>query len=301
MANQYVNKVEQADGTVLMDISSDTVAAGKMLSGITAHGKNGAPVTGNIPTKSSSDMTVSGKTVTAPAGYYASSQSKDVSDGEITNNTTLPSGKSSSGTINRGSYIKVGTGYHSEKYYQAQANSGTKAISSSGTISVDGYQNISIPAGSTTPNTPTINTTTGVVTATSDVTAGYQSAGQKSKTLQLNTKAAATYNVSGNDQEVSAGVYLTGKQTIRGVTTSGIDAANIKNGSVVKVGDADNAGRIKNVTGTFTASNTSTATKGAAAAGQILSGYSAWVNGSEVKGTFDMFALTVNQLKALTL
>lgn len=39
----------------------------------------------------------------------------------------------------------------------------------------------------------------------------------------------------------------------------------------------------------------------AAAAGQIISGYSAYVNGAEVQGTFDMFALTVDELKALTL
>ena len=36
-----------------------------------------------------------------------------------------------------------------------------------------------------------------------------------------------------------------------------------------------------------------------AAAGQILDGYSAWVDGAEVQGTFDMWALTVNELKTL--
>lgn len=80
MANQYVNKVELADGTSLIDISSDTVTAGSMLSGVTAHDKSGASVTGNIASKSSSDLTASTLTVTAPAGYYASSASKTLSD-----------------------------------------------------------------------------------------------------------------------------------------------------------------------------------------------------------------------------
>ena len=45
-SNPYVNKVQLADGTTLIDISSDTVAAGKMLSGTTAHDKSGAQITG---------------------------------------------------------------------------------------------------------------------------------------------------------------------------------------------------------------------------------------------------------------
>ncbi len=222
--NPYVNKVNLSDGTTLIDLTSDTVAAGKMLSGTTAHDKSGAAVTGNIPTKTSSDMTVSGKTVTAPAGYYASAQSKSVADGTegtptatkgtvsnnavsvtpsvtnsagyisggtktgtavtvsaselvsgtkaisasgstdvtnykyasvsagtITNNT---SGGTSSGTVNRGNQIKIGAGYYaSDAYYTAQNNSGTKNITSSGTTSVDGYANVSVSAGTITNNT----------------------------------------------------------------------------------------------------------------------------------------------------
>lgn len=145
MANPYVNRVDLADGTTLIDLTSDSVTAGKMLSGTTAHDKSGAAITGNIATKTSADMTVSGDTVAVPAGYYASAASKAVSSGTVTNNTTLPSGSSSSGTINRGNYIKIGAGYHSEKYYLAQANSGTKAITQSGTTNVDGYQYVSVP------------------------------------------------------------------------------------------------------------------------------------------------------------
>lgn len=143
MANTYVNKVQLADGTVLLDVSSDTVAADKVLYGYTAHKADGSTVTGNIATKTSSDMTVNGGTVTAPGGYYASAQSKSVANGTITNNT---SGGTSSGTVNRGSQIKIGAGYYaSDAYYTAQANSGTKDITTFGTVSCDGYSNVSIP------------------------------------------------------------------------------------------------------------------------------------------------------------
>lgn len=48
MPNQYVNKVQLADGTVLLDLTSDTVASNKLVSGETAHDKSGNPVQGAL-------------------------------------------------------------------------------------------------------------------------------------------------------------------------------------------------------------------------------------------------------------
>lgn len=108
-----------------------------------------------ISTNISNAMTaIEAKGVTIPTG----SNSDDLADliaaidvpsaGTITNNTTLPSGETSSGTVNRGSYIKIGAGsYDDDLYYQAQSNSGTLAITTSsdaGTISVDGYASVNI-------------------------------------------------------------------------------------------------------------------------------------------------------------
>lgn len=45
--NPYANKVQMADGTVLMDLTGDTLSsASQLLSGVTAHAKTGAPITG---------------------------------------------------------------------------------------------------------------------------------------------------------------------------------------------------------------------------------------------------------------
>lgn len=96
-----------------------------------------------------------------------------VGTGTITNNTTLPSGVSSSGTINRGSYIKIGAGYHSsDAYYLAQnvsngtITNNTSGGTSSGTInfgkqikigagyySSDAYYTAQSPTGTTTLGT----------------------------------------------------------------------------------------------------------------------------------------------------
>lgn len=95
-------------------------------------------------------------------------------------------------------------------------------------------------------------------------------------------KGAETFNTSTSDRTIAADRYLEGAQTIKAVTTSNIDAGNIKKGVVVKVGDANSSGRIKNVTGTYT-----TVSNGQAAltAGALLPGYSGFANGGgEVKG-----------------
>ena len=43
-----VNKVALANGTVLIDLISDTVTAGSVLAGVTAHDKSGAKITGTL-------------------------------------------------------------------------------------------------------------------------------------------------------------------------------------------------------------------------------------------------------------
>lgn len=86
--NQYVNKVEFGNET-LIDLTSDTVAANKMLSGYTAHSKSGAQITGNIPTKTDTDITRNiivetainrfFDTIVVPAGYYGTNISSGYS------------------------------------------------------------------------------------------------------------------------------------------------------------------------------------------------------------------------------
>ena len=44
--NLFPNKVQLADGTVLIDLSNDTVTEDKLLSGVIAHDKSGRVITG---------------------------------------------------------------------------------------------------------------------------------------------------------------------------------------------------------------------------------------------------------------
>ena len=45
---EYTSKVVLGTGEVLIDLTADTVEASKLLSGITAHGADGAPITGTL-------------------------------------------------------------------------------------------------------------------------------------------------------------------------------------------------------------------------------------------------------------
>lgn len=86
----YVN-IPLATGTgnaKFVDTDSGDAAAGDLRSGKKAW-VDGNEITGSIPAKSSSDLTVSGKTVSVPAGIYDAAASKSVADGSVTPKATL--------------------------------------------------------------------------------------------------------------------------------------------------------------------------------------------------------------------
>ena len=154
---------------------------------------------------------------------------------------------------------------------------GTINIAAEGTYNVTSYASavVDVPSDINNQN-KTVDPTTSQQTVSPD--SGYSGLGTVTVNAISPTKAAATYNVSSSNQTIQSGRWLTGNQTIRGVATSGISAANIKAGSVITVGDSASASRIMSVTGTFTSDANATAS-------DIVSGKSGYVNGVKIDGS----------------
>ena len=79
---------EDPDFAKFVDTDSGTAVSSDLRSGRKAW-VQGVEITGSVPAKSASDISVSGKTVTVPAGVYDSAANKSIADGTVTPKATL--------------------------------------------------------------------------------------------------------------------------------------------------------------------------------------------------------------------
>lgn len=176
-----------------------------------------------ISRKTSSDLTVSGATVTAPAGYYSAAASKSVASGSagtptatkgtVSNNSVsiTPSVTNTTGYITGGT--KTGTAV---TVSASELVSGTYNVTSSGTKDVTNYASASVPAG--TVGTPTVSKGTvsnHSITVTPSVTnsTGWITGGTKTGTAAT---VSASELASGNKAitENGTGIDVVGYSTV---------------------------------------------------------------------------------------
>lgn len=170
------------------DTSDATLDSGaKMLSSYTAYA-NGTKYTGSIATKSSSDLTASGATVTVPAGYYASNASKAVSSGSATAPATI------SGT-------------------SATVSTGTNTLTLSKTISVTPSVTAGYVSSGTAGNSSVSLTASVTTKAAATITPG-----TSAQTIASGTYLTGAQTISG-DANLVAGNIVYGK-SIFGVAGS---------------------------------------------------------------------------------
>ena len=131
-----INNLPKA-GTDLPELTNEGTAA-DLLSGKQLINSEGEVVTGTIATKTSSNLTVSGATVTVPAGYYASNASKSVTTiiqaariiTPTTSNQTI-----AAGTYCSGEQVIVGDA----NFVEENIKSGVTLFGKTGTYSETSY------------------------------------------------------------------------------------------------------------------------------------------------------------------
>jgi hypothetical protein len=203
--------------------------------------------------------TAQSESVSADGGYDGL-DTVSVSVGAISS-TYVGSGitrRSSSDLTASGATVSVPSGY-----YENNASKSVSSGSATPPTTISG----SSATLSTGTNTITLQKTLSV---TPQVSAGYVSSGTAGNVLvslnaSVTTKAARTITPSTSNQTIASGTYLTGTQTISG--DADLVARNIKTGV-----------QIFSVTGSYTSDAT-------ARAGDIVSGETAYVNGSKVTGS----------------
>ena len=175
-----------------------------------------ASVDVSVPTgtaRTSSDLTVSGDTVTAPAGLYANSASASVASGtEGTPTATkgavsdhaisvTPSVTNSAGYISGGSHSGTAVSVAASELV-----SGTVTISASGNTNVTNYATASVAAGSATASVTKGAVSDHSITVTPSVTktAGYITAGSANGTA---VTVSASELVSGSETKTANGTY----------------------------------------------------------------------------------------------
>ena len=161
---------------VFVDTSDATLTDGsQMLNGVTSYA-NGTKITGSIPSKSSSDLTASGATVTVPAGNYTEQATKSVNSGSATAPATI------SGT-------------------SASVSTGTNTLTLSKTVSVTpsvtaGYV-ASGTAGNSSVSLTASVTTKGATTFTP---------GTSNQTISSGTYLTGTQTISGDANLVASNI-----------------------------------------------------------------------------------------------
>ena len=128
-----------------------------MLSGNTAYA-NGVKYTGSIATKTSSDLTASGATVTAPAVYYSTAATKSVASGSA---TTPATSISVTPTIS----VNSSTGLISVSVSDSQSvtptvSAGYVSSGTAGTVSVSGSETEQLTVQAAQTITPSTSDTT---------------------------------------------------------------------------------------------------------------------------------------------
>lgn len=227
-----------------------------------------------IDLRDSTDLSVSGSTITVPSGYYSVSASKSVSSGTA-GTPTASKGTVTNHSISITPSVTNTTGYiigstqtgTAVSVTASELVSGTLSITSNGTKDVTNYKNVNVQIGSDINNQDkTISPTTSEQIVTAD--SGYSGLGTVTINAMPSGTVTAPTSISGSSATVSNGT-----NTITLTKTISV-TPNVTTAGYVSSGTAGNASvsLTANVTTKGATSYTPTTTSQIIAAGTYLTG-----------------------------
>ena len=158
------------------DTSDATLSSGdQMLSGYSAY-SNGTKYSGTISAKSGTDLTASGATVTVPAGYYSSQQTKTIDSGSATAPASI------SGT-------------------SASVSAGTNTLTLTKTVSVTPTVSAGYVASGTAGNSDVSLTASVTTKAAATITPG-----TSDQTIAAGTYLTGAQTISGDSDLIAANI-----------------------------------------------------------------------------------------------
>ena len=224
-------------GGITLPSLSNAGTASDLLEGKQLIDGAGNIVTGNIPIKTSSDLTVNGATVTVPSGYYASTATKNVNTvAQAAPSVNIDSNGLITASINQSAgYVSGGTESATKQLATQAAKTVTPTTSEQTVVASGVYTTGDVKVSAVSTQTKSVTPTTSAQTVNPDsgkFLSQVSVAAIPSTYVQPSaTKGATTYTPSTQTQTIAAGTYCSGIQTIQG--DASLIADNIKSGVTI--------------------------------------------------------------------
>lgn len=225
-----INALPEA-GTDLPELTNEG-SASDLLSGKQLIDQDGNIVTGTIATKTASNLTASGATVTVPAGYYATQATKSVA---TTTQATPSVSIDANGKI-------TATATQTAGYVTAGTKTGTKQLTTQATKTIT-------PSTSSQTAVASGVYTTGAVTVAAIPSSYIQPSGTLSVTANgtHDVKNYASVNVNVGSGDSGSGTSDVKTCTLSGMSWYPVYYTTVENGEIVY-----KSGPVENFTGTIT-------------------------------------------------